>query len=81
MTTAASGIPWHSWAATASHGTDGSVRATVTAAKVIAAMGVDMLTDSDLLERARSAYLEGTGGEPYESPIPVDQAPPVPERR
>ncbi len=81
MTTAAAGIPWHSWAATASHGTDGSVRATVTAAKVIAAMGLDMLTDADLLERARAHYLERTGGEPYHSPIPVDQAPPVPERQ
>ncbi len=80
MTTAAAGIPWHSWAATASHGTDGSVRATVAAAKVIALMGVDLLTDSDLLEEAKAYYLEKTGGEPYRSPIPVNQAPPVPER-
>jgi len=81
MTTAAAGIPWHSWAATASHGTEGSVRATVTAAKVIAAMGIDMLTDSDLLEEARDYFMEKTGGEPYRSPIPVDQPPPVPERQ
>ena len=80
MTTAAAGIPWHSWAATASHGTDGSVRATVAAAKVIALMGVDLLTDSSLLEQAKEFYLEKTGGAPYLSPIPVNQAPPVPER-
>jgi len=46
----------------------------------IAAMGVDMLTDSDLLDRARAFHTERTGGEPYRSPIPVDQAPPVPDR-
>jgi len=80
MTTAAAGIPWHSWAATASHGTDGSVRATVAAAKVIALMGVDLLTDSALLEEAKAVFLEKTGGEPYRSPIPVDQAPPVKPR-
>jgi aminobenzoyl-glutamate utilization protein B len=80
MTTAAAGIPWHSWAAAASHGTDGSARATVTAAKVIALMGVDLLTDSNLLEEAKAYYLEKTGGAPYESPIPADQAPPVKER-
>jgi aminobenzoyl-glutamate utilization protein B len=80
MTTAAAGIPWHSWAATASHGTDGSVRATVAAAKVIALMGVDMLTDASLLERAKAFSLEKTGGSPYQSPIPVNQAPPVKAR-
>jgi len=80
MTTAAAGIPWHSWAATASHGTEGSVRATVAAAKVIALMGVDLLTDSDLLEEAKAFYMEKTGGAPYLSPIPVNQAPPVRER-
>ena len=80
MTTAAAGIPWHSWAATASHGTEGSTRATVTAAKAIAAMGIDLLTDASLRERARAFFLEKTGGAPYRSPIPVDQAPPVPHR-
>ena len=80
MVTAAAGIPWHSWAATASHGTEGSVRATVAAAKVIALMGVDLLTDSDLLEEAKAFYMEKTGGAPYRSPIPVNQAPPVRER-
>jgi len=80
MTTAAAGIPWHNWAATASHGTDGSVRATVAAAKVIALMGVDLLTDSSLLEQAKAFYLEKTGGQPYRSPIPVAQKPPVPVR-
>ena len=80
VTTAAAGIPWHSWATTASHGTDGAVRGTVVATKVLALTGVDMLTDASLLARARAFFAEATQGEPYVSPIPVDQAPPVPER-
>ena len=80
MTTAAAGIPWHSWAAAASHGTEGSVRSAVTAAKVMALMGVDLLADAALLAAAKADYLEKTGGEPYRSPIPADQAPPIKAR-
>jgi aminobenzoyl-glutamate utilization protein B len=80
VTTAAAGIPWHSWATAASHGTHGAVRGAEVAAKVLALTGVDMLTDPALLERARAFLLEKTGGKLYESPIPVDQKPPLPER-
>ncbi len=78
VTTAAAGIPWHSWATSASHGSDGAVAGAEVAAKVLALTGVDMLTDAELLERARAYFLEETGGEPYESPIPAAQKPPVP---
>jgi len=80
VTTAAAGIPWHSWATSASHGTDGAVRGAVVATKVLALTGVDMLIDPSLLARARAFFAEATQGKPYVSPIPVDQAPPVPER-
>ena len=80
ITTAAAGIPWHSWATSASHGTEGSVRGAMVAAKVLALTGVDVLTDPSLVQRAREFFTEATGGEPYVSPIPVDQAPPVPKR-
>jgi aminobenzoyl-glutamate utilization protein B len=70
--------PWHSWATAASHGTEGSIAAAEVAAKVMALTGVDMLIDASLLERAKEFYLEKTEGKPYESPIPVDQAPPLP---
>jgi len=78
VTTAAAGIPWHSWAASASHGTDGSVRGAEVAAKVIALTAADLLLDPSLVARAREFFLEETGGEPYVSPIPVDQKPPLP---
>ena len=81
VTTAAADIPWHSWAASASHGTEGSVRGAMVAAKVIALTGVDVLTDASLVERAQEFFTEATGGKPYVPPIPVDQAPPVPKRK
>jgi aminobenzoyl-glutamate utilization protein B len=80
VTTAAADIPWHSWATSASHGTPGSVRGAMVAAKVIALTGVDVLTDVSLVERAHEFFTEAKGSEPYVSPIPVDQAPPVPMR-
>ncbi len=78
MTSAAAGIPWHSWATAASHGTDGAVKSAYVAAKVLALTGVDLLTDPKLVAEARAYFLEKTGGKRYESPIPVDQKPPLP---
>lgn len=78
VTTAAAGIPWHSWAATACHGTEASVKGALVAAKVMALTGVDLLTDEELLEEAQAFFEEQTGGEPYESPLPPDQEPPLP---
>ncbi len=80
VTTAAQGVPWHSWATSASHGTDGAVLGAMVAAKVLALTGVDMLTDESLMDRSRAFFTEAKAGEPYVSPIPVDQLPPVPER-
>lgn len=73
------GLPWHSWATTASHGTPGASRAAQVAARVLALTGVDLFTDPELLASARAFYLEKTGGEPYRSPIPQAQEPPLPE--
>jgi aminobenzoyl-glutamate utilization protein B len=80
VTTAAADIPWHSWATAASHGREGSIPGAHVAAKVIALTGIDLLTDPALLQAAKEFFLEQTGGEPYVSPIPADQKPPVPGR-
>ncbi len=71
-------LPWHSWATSASHGTPGAPRAAQVAARVLALVGVDLFTDPELLKSAQAYYLEKTGGEPYRSPIPADQKPPLP---
>ncbi len=74
MTTAAHSIPWHSWSATACHGTKGGREAAVTAAKVLAATAVELFTDSDLVSRCRKAFEADTEGREYISPIPEGQA-------
>ncbi len=79
VTTAPAGIPWHSWASTASHGTEAAVKGAMVAAKVLAATGVDLLLRPELREAARTHFLETTEGEPYRSPLPEGQAVPLPE--
>ncbi len=78
VTTAAEHIPWHSWATSASHGTPGAVKGAQIAAKALALMGAELMTDADLLARAKAAHEEATGGEAYTSPLPAGQAPPLP---
>jgi aminobenzoyl-glutamate utilization protein B len=80
VTTAAAEIPWHSWAISASHGTEGSVQGAMVAAKVLALTGVDLLLDQQLLQKARAFWEEATEGKPYVSPVPVDQKPPMPRK-
>jgi aminobenzoyl-glutamate utilization protein B len=81
VTSAAEGIPWHSWATAASHGTEGAALSADVAARVIALTGMDMLTDPELIERAKRFFLEKTDGVPYVSPIPTGQKPPIPGGR
>ncbi len=71
-------LPWHSWAVSAMAGTPGAAKAGRVAARVLALTGVDVLTDSDLLERARADFAEKTRNAPYRSPIPPGQEPPLP---
>ncbi len=78
VATAAADVPWHSWATSASHGTDGARRGAHVAARVLALTGIDLLMDRDMLERAKAVYREKTEGKPYRSPIPQDQEPPLP---
>ena len=78
VTTAPFGIPWHSWAVSASHGTEGSVQGAEVAAKVLALTGIDVLTHPELLAEAKAFFLEKTGGKPYVSAVPADQGPPLP---
>ena len=78
VATAGIDLPWHSWAAAASHGLPGASKASVVAAKVLAATGVDLLTDPALLGSAQAFLKKKTEGRPYRSPIPEGQKPPVP---
>lgn len=78
IATTPAGVPWHSWCVAASHGTTAAVKGGQVATKVIALTGFDLLTDADLREQARTVFDEQTNGEPYQSPLPEDQKPPLP---
>jgi len=78
IATAGAGLPWHSWATSASHGVPGSSKAAVVAAKVLALTGLDLLTNPALLTRAKADFASKTAGKPYQTPIPEGQKPPVP---
>jgi aminobenzoyl-glutamate utilization protein B len=78
VATAGQGLPWHSWATAASHGLPGAAVAANVAAKALALLGIDLLTDPDLLAAAQQAFATQSGGRGYQSPIPAGQAPPLP---
>lgn len=78
VTTAASEVPWHSWATTACHGTSAGVKGAVVASKVLAMTGIEILTDPELLDSAKEDFFERSGGKPYRSPISAEATPPIP---
>ncbi len=62
-------IGLHTWAATACHGTSIGLKGAVHAARVLAATGVDILSDGDLRKAARADFERRTHGKPYASPL------------
>ena len=78
VATAPDGVPWHSWATAASHGTAAAVKGAQVATRVLAVTGVQMLTEPDLLDAARHAHAASTEGAPYHTPLPDGAQPPVP---
>jgi aminobenzoyl-glutamate utilization protein B len=78
LTSMGKDLPGHSWAAAASHGLPGAGKSSVTAAKILALTGMDLLTQPKLLEAARADFAKRTEGKPYRSPLPAGQKPPLP---
>lgn len=62
-------ISLHTWAATASHGTHLGIKGACAAVRVLVAIGGDLLTDPTLLQQARAAFAQATGGKAYQSPL------------
>ena len=76
---AGKGIPWHSWAVAASAGLPGASQAAHTAAKVLAATAIDLLTEPALLTAAKQEFVRASAGKAYVSPIPKEQLPTLPK--
>lgn len=64
------GISVHTWMATASHGTGIGKKAAVTASKILALTGADLLTDPAFLKQVKADFDKRTQGFTYKSPIP-----------
>lgn len=71
------GAPWHHWAEVACGGMSIGNKAMITAAKVMAASGIDILTHPGIIKKMRAEWMERKGGKEYKSPLPADLEPPV----
>jgi aminobenzoyl-glutamate utilization protein B len=71
-------IPAHSWASTAASGSTAGAKAMLTAAKVLAAAGVDVLSDPELVSAMRAEFELASKAFPYVSPVDADAPPRLP---
>jgi aminobenzoyl-glutamate utilization protein B len=71
------GTASHSWQATAASGAPMGHKGMILAAKAMAMTGYDLVTNPELLPRAKAALTRATGGKRPPSPIPPDLAPPL----
>ena len=71
------GTPGHHWAAVACGGTSIGHKSMLTAAKVMAASGLDLLSKPKIIEKMREEWLKKKNGKEYRSPLPPDAKPPV----
>jgi len=71
------GTPGHHWSAVACGGMSIGLKCMLTAAKVMAASGLDMLTHPEIIQKMRKEWKEKKKGKEYKSPLPPDLKPPV----
>jgi aminobenzoyl-glutamate utilization protein B len=65
----------HQWGCTACHGMSIGQKSVVKAAQVLAAMGLDLLTQPELLASAKAEFEKRTGGKPADSLCESDAPP------
>lgn len=75
------GTPGHHWSAVACGGMSIGHKAVITAAKVMAATGLDFLTHPEIIQKMREEWTENKKGKEYKSPLPPDLKPPVKPRK
>lgn len=71
------GTPGHHWSAVACGGMSIGHKCLLTAAKVMAATGIDFLTHPEVIKKMREEWKEKCKGEEYKSPLPPDLKPPL----
>jgi aminobenzoyl-glutamate utilization protein B len=71
------GTPAHSWQSTAQSGSPLARRSLIFASKVMSLTALDLLTDEDLLERAKEDHSRRLRGRTYKPLIPESLTPPL----
>ncbi|MGD0802810.1 MAG: amidohydrolase [Candidatus Bathyarchaeia archaeon] len=71
------GAPGHSWQFVAMSGSTVAHKSLVFAAKTIAGTALDLITQPELLKKAKAEYTDRLKGRIYKTPIPVDCVPPL----
>jgi aminobenzoyl-glutamate utilization protein B len=72
------GTPFHTWQMVAQGKSPAAHKGMLHAAKAMAATGLDIIRDPELLARAKAELKRRTGGKPYACPIPPEVvAPPL----
>ncbi|MFC1692410.1 amidohydrolase [Candidatus Latescibacterota bacterium] len=72
------GAPGHSWAVTSCSGSSIGLKVMLTASKILAATGIEILMDTDIVKKAHKEFEKKTEGFTYKSSVPEGQKPPVP---
>ncbi|MFT4465796.1 MAG: hypothetical protein ACMX3H_15550 [Sodalis sp. (in: enterobacteria)] len=78
--TMAIGTPGHSWQLTAQGKMPDAHKGLAHVAKIMAATGIDVLTDKMLLAQVKKVHFEQTRATSYRCPIPAEVKPPVQPR-
>jgi aminobenzoyl-glutamate utilization protein B len=73
------GTPGHSWQTTAACGMGIGHKGMLTAARAMAVAGHELMTNPDLLAKAREQFVRDTGGKPYVCPLPEEMTEPLPQ--
>jgi len=71
------GTPGHSWQCVAQSGAGLGYESLIFAAKAMAASAIDLLTDEDLLEKAKKEHRQRKSNRKYTPPIPAEAKPPL----
>lgn len=68
--------PGHSWQYTAQAGVGVGHAGSIAAAKVLAEAGLEILTNPDIIVKAKEEFEKSTGGKPYKCAMPPEHKPP-----
>jgi len=71
------GTPGHSWQAVAQSAAGIAHKSLIFAAKVMAATALDLLTNKEILKKAKEEHRKRLKGRKYKSPIPPELKPPL----